>query len=46
MENNLIHLVYRSEKLETRDNLFLREICLDNRADYGHVYVLGADIVR
>ncbi len=46
VENNFILLVYGSEKLETWDDLLLRAICLDNRADYGHVYVLGADIVR
>lgn len=44
--NDIILLVYRSKKLETWDDLFLRDICLDDRADYGHVNVLGADIVR
>lgn len=45
-EISLVLLVYGTEELETRDNLLLRIVGLDNSADNGHIYVLCADIVR
>lgn len=45
-ENSLVLLIYGTEELETRDNLLLRIVGLDDGADDGHKYVLCADIVR
>ena len=45
-ESGLVLLIYGTEKLETRGNLLLGTIRLDDCADDGHVYVLRADIVR
>jgi hypothetical protein len=38
--------MYGSEELETRDNLTLRYIGLDDCADDGQIYVLRADVMR
>lgn len=44
--NNLALLVYGTEELETRGNLLLGPIGLDDCADDGHIYVLRTDVVR
>jgi hypothetical protein len=44
--NSLVLLIYGTEELETRDNLLLGVIGLDDCADDGHIYVLRADIMR
>lgn len=43
---NLVLLMYGTEELETRDNLTLGSIGLDDCADDGQIYVLRADVMR
>ncbi len=43
---SLVLLMYGTEELETRDDLSLGYIGLDDRADDDHIYVLRADIMR
>ncbi len=43
---SLVLLMYGSEELETRDNLTLGYIGLDDCADDGQIYVLRADVMR
>jgi hypothetical protein len=42
----LVLLMYGSEELETRDNLTLGYIGLDDCADDGQIYVLRTDVMR
>lgn len=43
---NLVLLMYGTEELETRDNLTLGYIGLDDCADDGQIYILRADVMR
>jgi hypothetical protein len=45
-EISLVLLMYGSEELETRDNLTLGYIGLDDCADDGQIYVLRANVMR
>ena len=45
-EINLVLLMYGTEELETRDNLTLGSISLNDCADDGQIYVLRADVMR
>lgn len=43
---SLVLLMYGSEELETRDNLTLGYIGLNDRANDGQIYVLRTDVMR
>jgi hypothetical protein len=45
-QNCFVLVIYGTKKLETRGNLLLGAIRLDDGADDGHIYLLRADIVH